>query len=64
MLEWVRVISRLVQLTRIKDRGLEAEPLADQPLAIFVIVLQKLAILAPFGLKFVSFWSHVNELNC
>ena len=58
-------LSKVVQLTRIKNGGLGAEPIAVYPLGnlIFVMFQQKIAILATFGSNFVPFWSNVKELT-
>ena len=32
--------------------------------AIFVMFLEKVAILPPFGSKFTGFWRHLKELYC
>ena len=57
-------LSRLVQLTRIKNRGLGAEPIATHPLGDFCDFSAKNSNFAPFGSNFAPFWSHVKELTC
>ena len=54
-------MSKLVQLKRITDRGLKAKtPVAGR---LFVIFLEKIALLLPFELHFARFQSHLNEKN-
>ena len=68
------VVSKLVQLKRITDGGLEAKPpaavgygglRAKPPVAgqFFCDFLKKIALLMPFGLHFTRFQSHLQQQN-